>query len=353
MQYGPASVAPQQGQGFGWGPQFGPPSGRGFRPGWTPQPPPPRKRSKGPVIAIVSVLLIAVAVLLGWSVISKNADNEVTKPIQRTYPTAAPTSGSTQPTQPTTTSTTPPAGQTDAQVTKQNKLYRTGKQASVNCKEPAVRPTNTRNAAAYWTAIKPCLDRAWAPHVRSAGYQFRAPSMTFWSGNSMNSPCGSGASAVPFYCGANEMLYMKVDVFVKTYNQYPDAASKAYSRIWYTRSIAHEYGHHVQALTGILASMNRMRYESSSYDGEILITRRNELQANCFAGVFLAANKRSYPINSLLLYAWNKWVVTAGDPPGQGTHGSAASQKRFMGRSFITGNLSSCNTYAAPAALVN
>ena len=92
---------------------------------------------------------------------------------------------------------------------------------TVNCKEPRVRPNNARNAAAYWAAIKPCLDRSWAPLVAKAGYTFRAPKMLYWSGTSVHSPCGDGPVNVPFYCSGNHMMYMKVDVFVKTTTSTP------------------------------------------------------------------------------------------------------------------------------------
>nr|WP_239063190.1 neutral zinc metallopeptidase [Streptomyces sp. SID13031] len=218
---------------------------------------------------------------------------------------------------------------------------------TVNCKEPNIKPNTAANAAKYWARIKPCLDLSWARQIALAGYKFEAPSMLYWSGTSVSNPCGSGAVAVPFYCSANHMMYMKVDNFVKTYNQYPSAEDKAYARMWYSRSIAHEYGHAMQSVTGILEASYDLQYELNSSADRLRQTRRMELQANCFAGVFLAANKRSYPVNGLMLKVWNQWVVTAGDKPEQGDHGSVASQARFMGRSFITGNPASCNTFAA------
>lgn len=328
VQYGPVSMGPQ-GQGFGWGP------GVGSR---------PPKRSKAPLFVLLGLMALGV-VGLGLLFASQGS-SDVTTPVVPSQSTAP--SPTTEPTEPS--QSTDPA---DIAATSANKLYSTGKQATVSCKEPAVRPTTTQNAAAYWAAVKPCLDKAWAPHVRSAGYRFRAPSMTYWSGTVMTSPCGNGRVPVPFYCPANEMMYMKVDVFAKTYNEYPEAEAKARARMWYSRSIAHEYGHHVQNMVGILPALSRMRYQATSVQQERLLTRRNELQANCFAGVFLAANKSSYPINGMMLFVWNKWVVTAGDPPGQGTHGSPQSQQRFMGRSFTTADPATCNTYTAPADEVN
>ncbi|WP_020392113.1 neutral zinc metallopeptidase [Kribbella catacumbae] len=389
-QYGPPSVAPQQAQGFGWGPQFAPPGGPGgpggpqgfppgpggfppgpgFQPGWQQQLP-PRKKSKAPLFAILGLVVVAVAGLWIFGVIKKNADNNYTQPSStqpsyRSTETTSPTepTSSTEPTgeptttepttsEPTTTETPDKPKVPDLDIVSKNAIYRTGQMRSVNCKEPNIAPSTAANAAKYWARIKPCLDQSWARQVALAGFRFRAPTMLYWSGVSVSTPCGNGAVSVPFYCPPNHKMYMKVDNFVKRYNEYPRADTKAYARIWYTRSIAHEYGHAMQSVTGILDASDRLEYEADGYDARIRITRRLELQANCFAGVFLAANKRSYPVNGLLLEAWNKWVITSGDKPNQGDHGSPASQARFMGRSFMTGNPASCNTYAASAANVS
>jgi uncharacterized protein len=384
-QYGPPSVAPQQGQGFGWGPQFAPPPGPpgyppppggyppgpGFQPAWQPQLP-PRKKSKAPLFAILGVVLVAVVGLWIFGVIKKNADNNYTQPTysEPSYrstqgpipttsaPTGRPTATRpTQPrtTQPTRTATSKPTASapSNQDIVAKNRLYRTGQMRSVGCKEPNIKPNTAANAAKYWAGIKPCLDRSWARQVALAGYKFKAPTMLYWSGVSVNSPCGNGPVAVPFFCSTNHMMYMKVDNFVKSYNEYPYADSKAYARMWYSRSIAHEYGHAMQSVTGILEASYDIQYEMTNYDDRMRQTRRMELQANCFAGVFLAANKRSYPINGLMLQVWNKWVVTSGDKPEQGDHGSPASQARFMGRSFVTGNPASCNTFAASKRYVS
>lgn len=378
-------MAPQQGQGLGWGPQFAPPPppgppgyppppggfppGPGFQPGWQQQLPPRKKKSKAPLFAILGVVLVGVVGLWIFGVIKKNADNDYTQPTS-TQPTSRPTEGpvptgepteepttteptTTEPTttEPTTTEPTTskptPTQPSDLDIVAKNRIYKTGQMRTVSCKEPNLRPNTATNAAKYWAGIKPCLDRSWARQIALSGYKFRAPSMLYWAGSSVSNPCGAGIVNVPFYCSANHMMYMKVDNFVEAYNRYPDAVNRAYARMWYSRSIAHEYGHAMQSVTGILQASAEIRYEMDDSDDRRRQTRRMELQANCFAGVFLAANKRSYPINGTMLQVWTKYVVTSGDKPEEGDHGSVASQARFMGRSFTTANPASCNTFAA------
>ena len=388
-------MAPQQGQqGFGWGPQFAPPPGQGGPPGYPPQggfppgqgyPPgqgfqgpgfqpgwqqqlPPRKKSKAPLFAVLGIVGALVVGLWIFGVIKKNADNNYTQPTttepsyrsttgptESPEPTEEPTATgqptTTEPTttEPTTTATSQPtpSGPSDLDILAKNPLYKTGPMRTVNCKEPNVKPNTATNAAKYWASIKPCLERSWARQIALAGYRFRPPGMLYWSGTSVSNPCGGGVVNVPFYCSTNHMMYMKVDNFVKVYNEYPGAEDKAYARMWYSRSIAHEYGHAMQSVTGILEASYRVKYDLPDSESRLRQTRRMELQANCLAGVFLGANKRSYPVSGLMLQVWNKWVVTSGDKPEQGTHGSKASQAYFMGRSFVTANPASCNTFAA------
>ncbi|HWD83820.1 MAG TPA: neutral zinc metallopeptidase [Kribbella sp.] len=356
-QYNPQYGPPQQGPGFGWGPNFGPgPGGPGGPGGPRWQPPRQRKKSKAPLIAILTIVGIGIvgAVLIG--LVKKAADDVTTPPVTPTRytpkPNPSPTSPTEEPSSPETSGA--PTEASNETIVAKNAIYNVGQMASVGCREPNIKPNTARNAAAYWTAIKPCLDQSWKPLVEKAGFTFTPPTMTFWSGTTVANPCASGAVNVPFYCSANNMLYMKVDVFVKAYTEYPgDPIGEAYARMWYTRSVAHEFGHGVQNMTGILQAASKLRYAQEDYAGQMRMTRRMELQANCFAGVFLAANKASYPINGNLLYVWNKYVVTAGDKPEEGDHGSVASQGRFMGKSFITGNPASCNTFSASPANVS
>jgi uncharacterized protein len=318
-------------------------------------------------LGVIGLFIVGIVVLGGvvWAA-NSGGDGPVTRPVptypvKPTQPTGSPPSVPTVPTVPTVqptvprpspTQTTPPPPSASDIVTK-NRIYVTGVQRSVGCREPSLRPSNGRNASNYWALVKQCLDSAWPRHVRAAGYEFRAPRTIYWAGDSVDSPCGGGFVAVPFYCSGNETLYMKVDVFVKNYNKYPDAENRAYTRMWYSRSVAHEYGHHLQHLTGILEAAHDLRYQAPNREARLEMSRRIELQANCLAGVFLGANRRSYPISGTELRMWNQYVVTAGDPPGYPRdHGSGRSNQRFMGYAFKTMNPGHCATFRAPSAHV-
>lgn len=363
-QYGVPSMAPQKGPSLGWGPQFGPGQG------WQPQLP-PKKPSKGPLVAILGLCLVGVVAAFVVGMMQKNANDNysapktsepswrVTSPMPTptgnlptepspTEPTASePTASEPTASEPTSTPTTTKPD--DLAIVARNKLYTTEQARHLELQGIGMRPGRppTRTRRSTGRRSSPASTPPGPARSRSADRSTGSRMMTYWSGTTVSTPCSGGGRTVPFYCSANHMMYMKVDAFVKVYNQYPDAESKAYARMWYTRSIAHEYGHAVQSMTGILQAAHQLRYEATSYNDRMLMSRRIELQANCFAGVFLAVNKSSYPIDGLLLKTWNKWVVTVGDPPNKGDHGSAASNVRFMGKAFTTGTPGTCNTFAA------
>jgi uncharacterized protein len=311
---------------------------------------------------VIGLFVVGIVVIGGIAWGMSTDDRTVTNPVPTyrptpTVPTPTLPTVTTEPTLPTpTTPTTPPATkpeQSPADVVTANRIYSTGVQRSVDCREPRLKPSNAQNVTTYWTLVKQCLDKAWPRHVTTAGYQFRAPRTIYWAGTYVDSPCLGGTPSVPFYCSSNETLYMKVDNFVKSYNEYPDPQNRAYSRMWYSRSVAHEYGHHLQHLTGILEASHTLRYEARDRDAELELSRRTELQANCFAGVFLGANKRTYPIAGLELRIWNEYVVKSGDRPGRArTHGSRESNQRFMGFAFNSMNPGHCATFRAPSSSV-
>lgn len=320
-------------------------------------PPQPPRRGNGLIIALVVIGLFIVGIVviggIAWGM-NRDDDTPVTTPVPTSRPTSMPTVSLPTVSRPTSTPTqSNPSEPSAADIVQKNRIYGTGVQRTVNCREPRVQPSNGRNATTYWALVKQCLDRAWPRHVGQAGYQFRSPKTIYWAGSYVDSPCMGGTPSTPFYCSANETMYMKVDNFVKSYNEYRDPQNRAYSRIWYSRSVAHEFGHHLQHLTGILEAAHDLMYEAPNRDGRLEMSRRIELQANCFAGVFLGANKGSYPISGVELQMWNQYVVKAGDQPGRSrTHGSSQSNQRFMGYAFKTMNPGHCATFRAPSSSV-
>lgn len=411
---GPPGPNQQLPHGLGWGPQYGAPAQPGYGaqgnqggPGFgsaggpggqgpygAPGPrgpggafrPPNRRRNNGAILALslLGALLISLAAVgVVISLVINNADSGVARPIPTYTPSTTPTEDETGPTpppesptagqttkpttvpttrpvttrptasRPTQTKTTkPPQTLTPSQVVSRSRIYATGRQASVGCRESSARPSNQAGATAYYARLKFCLDRAWPRQVRAAGFTFRQPRLLTWAG-SVNSPCGtvSNANYPPFYCGSNETIYMNLGEDTGWYNKYRDnPQGKIWARMWTTHQVAHEYGHHIQAITGILRADVELQYEAPTRSAELEINRRKELQASCFADVFLGSNKGSYPIKGASLREW-KWLIGTVTDYGN-DHGDGKNHKYWAERGFFSRNPGLCNTYVAGSSLV-
>ncbi|WP_433165753.1 neutral zinc metallopeptidase [Kribbella sp. CA-247076] len=376
-QYGPPQYGPPPQQYAGpppqyWGPPQGPPPPQGPGFGWGSNgfPPPPRKKSKTPFVVLPIVVLVAGVVgLWMWSQVSGGPGDDYTSP-QPTYTstyepteeptqTSAPTIPTTRPTrtQPTATRTTtsvpPPPSNSDL-VTK-NRLYKTGAQRTVNCRESSARATSPANARKYYTQILNCLNRAWPRQVALTGRTFAPPRMIAFTGP-VSTPC-SGNAPSSFYCSANRTIYMDAASDLKRYRQFLGynnrSTAMAFLRADMSDTMAHEYGHHLQHLTGILRASSSIQYERSG-DAALQMSRRLELQATCLGGVFLGANKGSYGLNGGLFKSQLDWLhAHQGDEYGtRRDHGSREVVPRWANAGFTTRSPAACNTYVAAATYV-
>ena len=121
----------------------------------------------------------------------------------------------------------------------------------------------------------------WTKVFREQGWgEYRVPEMVIYSG-SVQTGCGQGTAQVgPFYCSADQTIYLDLDFF-KTMQQEIGASGD----FTYAYVIAHEVGHHVQYLLGTLdAAHNKMAQVSQTEANKISV--RIELQADYYAGVW-------------------------------------------------------------------
>jgi len=117
----------------------------------------------------------------------------------------------------------------------------------------------------------------------------------------------------------------------------------------YLMTISHEYGHHVQGVSDLFYA--RAAYLQDHPDEKLESSRRNELQASCFAGVFSRAVEKSYPFTSRLkefeFQASNSFGETPDTPEAERTHGLATSQGFWIVNGLNVGETKACNTFAA------
>ncbi|MFF5987464.1 neutral zinc metallopeptidase [Prauserella flavalba] len=194
----------------------------------------------------------------------------------------------------------------------------------------------------FYSAALTCLDAAWEPVLTGTGSRFAEAGLEIASDAA--SRCGAMPGedeATAFYCGADGIIYMPRERLIEYLGLYRPA---------HLAVLAHEYGHHVQKLSGTLAAMAElMAGLDPGSPGELELTRRTELQANCFAGLFLAAVAGRGEIS------WEEARSGVGDFANSidsDTHGTLENQVRWAETGFAADGPSACNTWTAPAAEV-
>jgi predicted metalloprotease len=344
----PPPLQPQ----FGWGPpQFG-------------GPPPPKKKTKAWILIPLALGLIVIVGLWVVGVVNKanRHDNYADPQPSWTYtpapesteptddPTTAPTTVPTAPKptapQPTKTTPPPPRRPTPYEIVTRDGFYRGGAQTSVGCRMPSASAASIRTASAFNAAIKACLDRAWPRQIRTGRDVFRPPNLVTMNGTA-NSPCG-GSAGRSFYCDSNSTIYIDGLSDVRQYAKNRQNYNRIYLKVTMADTMAHEYGHHLQNLTGISDAFADLWYDAPNKTAQLEVNRRMEVQATCLAAIFDGANRNTLPMTGEYKRQWVWLSNNSGDEyDTERTHGSKYIQPYWMNRGFNTRNVALCNTFAA------
>ena len=190
----------------------------------------------------------------------------------------------------------------------------------------------------------------WNELFRRIGRRYREPKLVLFSGQ-VQSACGvAGASVGPFYCPADEKLYLDLSFFrdLKSRHGAPGDFAQAYV-------IAHEVGHHVQKQLGTMQEVQRLQQRSGKTQANQLSVRL-ELQADYYAGVWAHyAQKRDLLDPGDIDEALNAASAVGDDRlqqrargyvvPDSFTHGSSQQRAAWFERGLRSGNLENGNTF--------
>ncbi|MEV0345670.1 neutral zinc metallopeptidase [Nonomuraea sp. NPDC050680] len=233
----------------------------------------------------------------------------------------------------------PPRGKAAATA---SPLYRTGRLASSNCSPGNLPKGSTTAYKRFLTSVTNCLNRSWASQFRKAGLSFSKPRLRIIT-KKVRTPCGPwSAGADGIYCSTDRTMYMLI---TKTQLRQPFA-------LGITRLMAHEYGHHVQNMSGIWNYYWAAR-NASGRSGQLALSRRSELQAECFSSVFMRTVEGTLPVDSGewdYTVNWFRKNGAKGWP--QNDHGRGPSQAYWMNRGYGSASPGSCNTWAASSRTV-
>lgn len=306
----------------------------------------PRKTSRGLLIGLVVLAVLVVG--SGITLLVRTTGNDDPQAKDTPSAPASETTSQAPSETPSPTETRPP-GPTVDEVVKASKLYTVGPVAASKCAEPKLVPATVAAAQGYYNALLPCLNRTWWLAMKKVNLPFRNPKAVVYVGKAP-SPCGIQRSARAAYCPANETIYLPFAVDNAYYKSNP-----AYARAIMLNTFAHEYGHHVQKLAGILGS-SLARAKTMNANQQLQESRRRELQATCLGSVYLGANATFTPMNGVLMANWRFLILHSGDDyarPRIHDHGNRVSNYQWSLAGFNSKQPNSCNTFTASDLRVN
>ena len=215
-------------------------------------------------------------------------------------------------------------------------------------------PGQTDAGADFVSAVLADTETTWNAIFREQfGRDYQEPKLVLFSGM-VQSACGMGqAAAGPFYCPLDEKVYIDLSFYRELRDRFgaPGDAAQAYV-------IAHEVGHHVQNQLGISEQVVNARRRASEAEGNAMSVRQ-ELQADCFAGVWVnRANRERQVLEPGDADEALNAASAIGDDrlqrraqghvnPESFTHGSSAQRMEWFRRGMESGDVKRCDTFGS------
>ena len=189
----------------------------------------------------------------------------------------------------------------------------------------------------------------WTQIFQETGQRYTPASFTFYGGRGQ-SGCGAAQAAMgPFYCPTDNSIYLDTSFYSELRNRFGAAGDFAQAYV-----IAHEVGHHIQYLTGVLEQAQREQQRLSSTQANA-VQVQVELQADCYAGVWAARNRNrlepgdveegmraAEAIGDDTLQRQSQGRVV----PESFTHGTSAQRMAALRKGLETGDPAACRIAA-------
>lgn len=206
----------------------------------------------------------------------------------------------------------------------------------------------------FVSAILGDTEDTWSQIFSASGERYPAAKLVVFEGG-VTTACGYASSAVgPFYCPGDQQVYLDLQFFRELEQRFSAAGDFAQAYV-----IAHEIGHHIQTLTGVSAKVNAARQRGQKVEGDGGLLVRQELQADCYAGVWAhSARQRLDMLEPGDLEEALNAASAIGDDrlqqqaqgrvvPDAFSHGTSAQRVRWFRLGFDQGDVGACDTFAA------
>jgi predicted metalloprotease len=198
----------------------------------------------------------------------------------------------------------------------------------------------------------------WQAIFTASGQQYRPPTIVLYAGVTV-ARCGLAEKIMgPFYCVGDQKVYLDLSFFQEIQTEYHGCdVGNSDCQFPEAYVIAHEVGHHVQNLLGILPRVRRLQEHAESESERNRLQVLVELQADCLAGIWGHRVKDKAKIDANDVAAAIRTIEALGNDTLQQntlgyvvtdsfTHGSAEQRHHWFDMGFTTGSVASCNTFA-------
>ena len=214
-------------------------------------------------------------------------------------------------------------------------------------------PTAEEEALARFSKqILAGTEDVWTAQFSRMGLTYEPPTLVLFSGN-VQSGCGGATSSTgPFYCSADQSVYIDLSFFANMKKEFGSAGDFAYAYV-----IAHEVGHHVQYLLGTLSEVNQAKRQVNETEANRLSVRL-ELQADFYAGLWAYHDNAMFDsLEEGDLEEGLEIASRIGDDylqkrargyavPETFNHGTSAQRSRWLKKGFTTGDIRNGDTFS-------
>src|ERR1700743_1508715 len=204
------------------------------------------------------------------------------------------------------------------------------------------------------------IDDRWSEIFQASGQSFTGPRIVLFRNSTNGGRCGMAQSAMgPFYCPPDKQIFLDTGFFREVETRFRGCSGNA-CKFTAAYIIAHEAGHHIQNLLGILPRVTRLQQQSGSKTESNALQVKVELQADCLSGVWVNREEKKRPgfLEAGDIDAALTTASAIGDDtlqlqdsvrsvPESVPHDTAAQRKQWFMTGYQQGTVQACNTFGS------